>query len=311
VFLPLSLLQQRYWVYSALAFGHDITISTYEAAFAVMRRTEPTVVMGVPAFFESAMKHIESRAARTGDARAASLALFGDKIRYLWTGSAPARQSVLRFFSQLGMPMYEGYGLNETCIVAKNHPGAHREGSVGQVLPGKKVLFDAEGVISVHSDQPVNWRYEYADPGESMRVFAPDGTVRTGDLGHIDSDGFLYIRGRADDVIVLDNGKKVIVRPLEEYLKASKAIADAVIFCPTQTHLVAVISPADDPPDADAISAKLADCNAAFGHDEQIKDVVIASEPFSISNGLLTSQFKPRRKRIMAQYASQMKLSNS
>lgn len=304
VFLPLSLLQQRYWVYSALAFGHDITISTYEAGFAMMRRVEPTVVMGVPAFYETARRHIESRA-RNGELHAASRALFGDKIRYLWTGSAPARPSVLQFFGQLGLPIYEGYGLNETCIVAKNHPGAHREGSVGQVLPGKKVLFDADGVISIASEHPVNWRYEYAEAGESERVFGADGIVRTGDLGYLDEDGFLYIRGRADDVIVLDNGKKVIVRPLEEYLKASPAIAEAVIFCPAQTHLVAVVSAAQDPPAADAIWARLAECNASFGHDEQIKDLVIATEPFSIGNGLLTSQFKPRRKRIMAEYVRQ------
>ncbi len=240
-FLPLSLLQQRYWLYSALAFGHDLTISTYEAAFAMMRRVDPTVVMGVPGFFESAKKHIESRKAPPADA---ARQLFGTKIRYLWTGSAPARPSMLRFFTDLGMPIFEGYGLNETCIVAKNHPGAHREGSVGQVLPGKKVLLDADGVVSIHSDYPVNWRYEYAAPGESERVFQPDGTVRTGDLGYLDEDGYLFIRGRADDVIVLDNGKKVIVRPLEEYLKASPAIDDAVIFCPAQTHLVAVVSPA-------------------------------------------------------------------
>jgi long-chain acyl-CoA synthetase len=296
VFLPLSLLQQRYWVYSALAFGHDITISTYEAAFAVLRRVEPTVIMGVPAFYETAMRHIRSHAART-DAAAAT-ALFGPRIRYLWTGSAPARIAVLRYFGALGLPMYEGYGLNETCIVAKNHPGAHREGSVGQILPGKKVLLDADGVISVHSEHPVNWRYEYAEPGESERVFASDGTVRTGDLGYIDDDGFLFIRGRADDVIVLDNGKKIIVRPLEEYLKASPAIAEAVIFCPAQTHLVAVVSPAEIPPDAAAIEARLAECNASSGRDEQIKDLVIAAEPFSIENGLLTSQFKPRRHQI-------------
>jgi long-subunit acyl-CoA synthetase (AMP-forming) len=305
VFLPLSLLQQRYWVYSALAFGHDVTISTYEAAFAMMRRVDPTVVMGVPAFYETARKHIESRAARSGGTLTASRALFGTKIRYLWTGSAPARPSVLRFFREIGMPIYEGYGLNETCIVAKNHPGAHREGSVGQVLPGKKVLFDPDGVISVASEHPVNRRYEYAGPGESERVFGPDGTVRTGDLGYLDEDGFLYIKGRADDVIVLDNGKKIIVRPLEEYLRGSPAIAEAVIFCPAQTHLVAVVSAAGDPPDPDAIWARLAGCNSAFGPDEQIKDLIIAPEPFSIGNGLLTSQFKPRRQRILQAYVRQ------
>ncbi len=307
VFLPLSLLQQRYWVYSALAFGHDVTISGYEAAFAMMRRTGPTVVMGVPAFFETARKHLESRAKDPAGWPAAAKDLFGDRIRYLWTGSAPARQSMLRFFTELGLPIYEGYGLNETCIVAKNYPGAHREGSVGKVLPGKQVLFDADGVVSVRSEYPVNWRYEYAGPGDSERVFAPDGTVRTGDLGYVDEDGFLYIKGRADDVIVLDNGKKVIVSPIEDFLKASKAIDEAVIFCPAQTYLVAVVSPAADPPDADEIYLRLTDCNAAFGKDEQIKELVIATERFSIENGLLTSQYKPRRQQIFGRYAGQIK----
>jgi long-chain acyl-CoA synthetase len=302
VFLPLSLLQQRYWIYSALRFGHDVTVSTYEAVFAVLRRVDPTVVMGVPAFYETAKKHIE-RAARGAPSRqalrTAARELFGGRIRYLWTGSAPARPSMLRFFTEVGMPIYEGYGLNETCIVSKNHPRAHRAGSVGRVLPGKKVLIDTDGVISVYSEHPVNRRYEYAAAGESERVFGADGTVRTGDLGYIDNDGFLFIRGRADDVIVLDNGKKVIVRPLEEYLKASPAIEECVVFCPAQTHLVAVVSPAGEPADERAITARLASANATFSRDEQIKGVVIASERFSTANGMLTSQFKPRRQQIL------------
>jgi long-chain acyl-CoA synthetase len=316
VFLPLSLLQQRYWIYSALRFGHDVTVSTYEAAFPALRRCGATVVMGVPAFYETAEKHIEARARRAdgaanGNGRAPSAAglhaaareLFGGQIRYLWTGSAPARPSMLRFFTAAGMPIYEGYGLNEACIVAKNRPGAHREGSVGQVLPGKKVLLDADGLISVWSEHPVNWRYEYAAPGESERVFAPDGTVRTGDLGYLDEDGFLYIRGRADDVIVLDNGVNVVVRPIEEYLKASPAVDECVVLCPPgQSRLVAVVSPASDPPDATAIRARVASAGAVFGGHERIGGVVIAPERFSIGNGMLTSQFKPRRQHIARAY---------
>jgi long-subunit acyl-CoA synthetase (AMP-forming) len=299
IFLPLSLLQQRYWIYSALRFGHDVTVATYEVAFPALRRSGATVVMGVPAFYETARRHIE---ARGPDQPAAARQLLGDRIRYLWTGSAPARPSTLRFFAEAGMPIFEGYGLNETCIVSKNHPRAHREGSAGQVLPGKKVMIDADGAISIASEHPVNWRYEYAAPGESERVFAPDGTVRTGDLGYIDDDGFLFIRGRADDVIVLDNGKKVIVRPLEEYLKASPAIDECVVLCPAQTHLVAVVSAADDPPDTAAITARLAQANAAFAQDEQIAKLIIAPERFSTGNGLLTSQFKPRRPLIARTY---------
>jgi long-chain acyl-CoA synthetase len=310
VFLPLSLLQQRYWIYSALRYGHDVTVCTYEVALPALARVRPTVVMGVPGFYETARKHIERQAERNGggeDAvRAAAEKVFGDRIRYLWTGSAPARPGMLRFFTAAGLPIYEGYGLNETCIVAKNHPGAHREGSVGQVLPGKKVLFDEDGRISIHSDHPVNHRYEYAAPGDSERVFGDDGVVRTGDLGHLDHDGFLYILGRADDVIVLDNGKKVIVRPIEERLKASPAIEECVVFCPAQTHLVAVVSPAAEPADEAAILDHVAASNDMSDRDERIAKVVIAGDRFSVENGLLSSQFKPRRPRILDRYRSEI-----
>lgn len=305
VFLPLSLLQQRYWVYSALLHGHDVTITTYEAAFATLRRVRPTVVMGVPAFYESARRQIEARLRRTpGRAPAdAARTLFGDRIRYLWTGSAPASPAVLRFFNDTaGLPLYEGYGLNETCIVTKNHPGAHREGSVGRAVRGKEVLIGDDGVISVRSTRPVNNHYEYARPGDSEKVFSPDGTVRTGDLGHLDEDGFLYVHGRADDVIVLDNGKKVIVRPIEELMRADPAIAECVLFSPAQTDLVAVVSPAALPADHRAIAARLAAVNAATAPDERISRVVVADPPFSIEGGLLTSQYKPKRPDIRAAY---------
>ncbi|RDI68635.1 AMP-binding protein [Nocardia pseudobrasiliensis] len=298
VFLPLSLLQQRYWIYSALSFGHDVTVSTYEAAFAAMRRMRPTVVMGVPGFYETVKRYLQARP----DPRVAAEELLGDRIRYLWTGSAPARQDMLRFFTDLGLPIYEGYGMNETCIVAKNHPGANRVGSVGRVVPGKEVLFDADGVIHVRSDHPVARRYEYGATSGSLGVFAADGTVRTGDIGHIDDDGFLYIHGRADDVIVLENGRKVIVRPIEERMVASPAIEHCVVFCPAQTELVAVVSPADEPADEAAIAEHLAHTNAELERDERIGRVVIAHPRFSIENGLISSQYKPKRRQILEQF---------
>lgn len=309
VFLPLSLLQQRYWVYSALLHGHDLTISTYEAAFAALRRARPTVVMGVPAFFETARRQIEARHRRAAPGTPlaeTAKGLFGDRIRYLWTGSAPASAAVHRFYAEAALPLWEGYGMNETCIVTKNHPGAHREGSVGQVLPGKQVLIDQDGVIHVRASHPVNTRYLYARPGDSEKVFGPDGTVRTGDLGHLDADGFLFVHGRADDVIVLDNGKKIVVRPVEELMKADPAIGECVLFSPAQTELVAVVSPASAPADHTAIAARLAAVNAVTTPDEQISRVVVAEEPFSIEGDLLTSQYKPKRPQIRAAFAAQL-----
>lgn len=305
-FLPLSLLQQRYWLYSALYFGHDITITTYQSVFAVMSTVRPTVVMGVPGFFDTAKRHIESSLADGIEAGKAAEELFGDRIRYLWTGSAPADPAMLKFFTDAGLPIYEGYGLNETCITTKNHPGAHREGSVGKPLPGKEIIIDDEGVVCVRSDHPVNTAYTYAAPGDSERMFKPGGIVRTGDLGRLDEDGFLYILGRADDTIVLDNGKKIIVRPVETRFRDTGAVAECVLYFPSQAGLVAVVSPHPGPVDTAAIAQALDAVNAESERDERITRVIVADEPFTVDNGLLTSQFKPIRKRIADRYREQI-----
>jgi long-chain acyl-CoA synthetase len=306
VFLPLSLLQQRYWLYSALRWGHDITITTHQSVFAVMPAVQPTVVMGVPAFFDTARRHIEGRMGDGLDAAKAAAELFGTRIRYLWTGSAPADRATLRFFTDIGMPIFEGYGLNETCIATKNHPGAHREGSVGQPLAGKEIMIDDDGVVCVRSDHPVNTAYTYAAPGESERIFKPGGIVRTGDLGRLDGDGFLYILGRADDVIVLSNGKKIITRPIETRFRATGAVAECVLYCPNQTQLVAVVSPRPGPVEEAAVKEALDAVNDAGEPDERIARVVVADEPFSTGNGLLTSQFKPVRNRIRERYGERI-----
>jgi long-chain acyl-CoA synthetase len=300
VFLPLSLLQQRYWIYSALVFGHDVTITTYESAFVTMASVRPTVVMGVPGFYEAARSHIEATARRTGtDPATVAKTVFGDRIRYLWTGSAPARAATLEFFGDAGLPIYEGYGLNETCIVAKNHPGAHRVGSVGRMLDGREVIIDSDGVINVRARHPVATRYEHAGPGESEAMFKPGGIVRTGDLGRLDADGFLYVLGRADDTIVLDNGKKIVVRPIEERLRASPFIEDCVLVNPSPGELVAIVSPTADDTDPEGLRAALRDANSALSHDEQLTKLVV-SERFTVANGLLSVQLKPRRQQIEA-----------
>jgi len=245
-------------------------------------------------------RQIESRAAGRGEADLAEAAreLFGDRIRYLWTGSAPANPGTLAFFTSCGLPIFEGYGMNETCIATKNAPGAVKLGSVGRPLRGKRVLIGEDGVVHIGSDHPVATRYEHAKPGDSERMFVDDGLVRTGDLGYLDQDGYLYLTGRADDVIVLGNGRKVVVRPIEEFMKRSPAIGECVLFCPNESRLVAVVSPATDPVDMAAIEEQLKLCNEAMTADEQIHRLVVADPPFSIDNGLLTSQHKPRRREI-------------
>ncbi len=306
VFLPLSLLQQRYWVYSALLFGHDVTLTTFEHVFAVMPLARPSVVMGVPAFFDALKRRIEMNADDAVGLAPAALAAVGDRVRYLWTGSAPAARGTLDFFEGVGIPLFEGYGMNETCIVSKNHPRAHRRGSAGQVLPHKRVRIDEHGVLYVGSDQPVNTRYLFGAPGDSERVFMQGGEVRTGDLARIDEDGFLYILGRGDDVIVLASGKNVLAPRIEERIAEHPAVAQCVVVGAGRPFLVALVALREPASDEDAVRQHVRNLNVGLRSEERIGRVLFAHEPFSADNSQLSAQFKPRRPQIEAAYSSEI-----
>ncbi|KVN61900.1 AMP-dependent synthetase [Burkholderia ubonensis] len=310
VFLPLSLLQQRYWIYSALTYGHDATVAPFEFALEAIREQLPTVVMGVPGFYDGIKKRIERATPPddTGlDARRRRIdALLGPRIRYLWTGSAPANPQTLRFFDEAGVPIFEGYGMNETCIVAKNHPGAARTGSVGRLIPGKRARIDDDGVLIVGADEPVNTQYLYSEPGASERIFLPTGEVRTGDLARFDDDGYLYILGRADDLIVLANGKNVHTRKLEEQVKAHVGVEECVLYGAGRPFLVAVISPQDARADHAAIHAHLAELNATLAPHERIVKAFIAPRPFGGETRFVTSQFKPKRNAIFSAFNNEI-----
>lgn len=303
VFLPLSLLQQRYWIYSAMLFGHDIVVSTHEFAFVALAREQPTVVMGVPGFFDAVRAEIAARASAAGEPddaalRQAALRVLGSRVRYLWTGSAPANVDTLDFFNRCGVAIFEGYGMNETCIVTKNAPGAHRRGSVGRPLPGRRVTLDEDGVIIVHSEYPVNTAYLFAAPGESERIFRADGSIYTGDLGEIDADGFLYIRGRLDDLVALGNGRNLLVCGIETRLRQNEAVADGIVTG-VDGRLEAILC-LDSPSDAPAALAHVAAVNRDLPAEERITAVALMPERFTVENDLATSQFKPRRKEIVA-----------
>lgn len=313
VFLPLSLLQQRYWIYSALYYGHDVVVTGHEFALYACKQERPTVIMGVPSFFDALRHQIEAKATALAGAgateaerlrqlRQCASDTLGGRIRYLWTGSAPAKPDMLRFFHDCNLSIYEGYGMNETCIVTKNTPFAHKPGSVGKVLKRKEVFIDENGVLIVRGQYPVNRRYLFCDNEESQKIFRDNGDVFTGDLAYIDEEGFLYIRGRADDVISLGNGKNVFARPIEDLAKQCRAIEECVLFGAGRSHLVAVISPAAGEPDRAAIDAHIEWVNSQVRGHERIGAFIIADERFSTQNGLLTSQGKPRRARIRQEY---------
>lgn len=310
VFLPLSLLQQRYWVYSAIAFSHDVTVTSFERAFEVASLTQPSVIMGVPAFYDGIRKRVLSACSSQGSEmlqpKDELVRLIGSNVRYLWTGSAPGNPATLAFFESCGVPLLEGYGMNETCIVSKNHPGAHRLGSVGKPLPHQHAWIDEEGVLCVKSRQPVNTCYAYCSAGDNEAMFMPDGAVRTGDLARFDEDGYLYILGRADDMVVLGNGRNVQTRAIADAFKSSPLVHECLICGSGKPYLIAILSLGSNAVDERTVADLLKTVNAALEADQRVGKAIVASEPFTQDNGLLTSQFKPRRKAILAAYARQI-----
>jgi long-chain acyl-CoA synthetase len=307
-FMGMWFLQQRYWVYSALVYGHDITMTTYDEALDIAPLARPTVVMGVPGFYEELMAQLEA----TGpipelDRRRDQVQhRLGGRIRYLWTGSAPARRVLLEFFNDCGVPLYEGYGLTEVCIVSKNHPGAFRLGSVGRLLPGKTIRFAENGALIFGSSHPVNIRYTWAAPGVNEQTFLPTGEVKTADIGYLDEDGFLYLRGRVDDYFSLTTGRTVFVSRIEEKLRAHPDIHQCALYGTDRSYLSVVISPASPEADHESIRQFVIECNQGVPIEERIHAVVVAPEPFSMDNGLLTRQLKLRRKDVHERFAEQL-----
>lgn len=310
VFLRQALLQQRYWLYSALVFGHDVSLSAMEQVLPAARLVRPTVIMGVPGFYDDVRARLEAQAATElldpERRRHAIQDLLGGRIRYLWTGSAPAGRATLAFFNDCGVPLYEGYGLNETCIIAKNHPGAHRIGSVGKVLPNKTVRIDEDGVLVVGSRHPVSTRFSWCAPGDSERMFLPSGEVKTHDLGYFDADGYLYVLGRVDDIIALSSGRNVLVRTIEEAIKRHFGVHECVLYGNGKPFLTALVSPATEALDLVALDAHIQAMNETFLPEQRVRGVVVAKERFSIENHLLTSQWKPIRKEIYRHYESEL-----
>ena len=167
-------------------------------------------------------------------------ARFGGRLKYAFSGGAALSREVAEFIDSLGITVYEGYGLTETSpVVTANAPGARKIGSVGRPIPGVRVEIDPAMGVSKPSADGKSTRFEgeivvyghnvmqgyHNRPEENDKVMMPDGGFRTGDLGKLDEDGFLWITGRIKEQYKLENGKYVTPVPIEEELKLSPFIA--------------------------------------------------------------------------------------
>lgn len=259
-------------------------------------------------------------------------ARFGGRLRLAVSGAAALAVEVAEFIDAIGIQVYEGYGLSEASpIVTVNYPGNRKIGSVGKAIPGVHVGITApndagQGEIVVRG--PNVMRGYYGRPKETAEVITPDGALRTGDLGRIDEDGYLFITGRIKEQYKLENGKYVVPGPLEERLKLSPLVANAFVYGDNRPYNVALIVAnidavkaalyGDQPViPAHAPETLLADqrvvallsteidrlCADIKGY-ERIRKIALIAEDFTQENGMLTPTLKLKRRNVMAKWGS-------
>jgi long-chain acyl-CoA synthetase len=160
---------------------------------------------------------------------------FGGALRFFISGGAPLAPDVERFFTTIGIAVYQGYGLTEASpVVSTNRPGANRPGSVGRPLPGVEVRCVAvagdPGIAELQTRGPHVMQGYFGLPDLTAATVDADGWLHTGDLADLDADGYLHIRGRNDNLLVLGSGKKVSAEEVEQQLALEPAFKEVAVF---------------------------------------------------------------------------------
>jgi long-chain acyl-CoA synthetase len=258
-------------------------------------------------------------------------AQFGGRVRYAVSGGAQLAPEVAEFVDSLGITLYEGYGLTECSpVVSANWPGARKLGSVGKPLPRVKVTIDRsvgpntrDGEIVVYG--PSVMRGYHGAPEDTQRAIMPDGGLRTGDLGYMDRDGFLFVTGRIKEQYKLENGRYVVPTPLESELRSSRFVRNVMVLGDGRPHNVALIVPEfdlvrewaseqsirasrlrellDHPEVRAAIGREIERCSEGFRQFEKVRAFALLDRDFTIEDGTLTHTLKIRRREIAERYA--------
>src|SRR4029079_11699606 len=168
-------------------------------------------------------------------------AALGGRLRLPGSGGAPLAKEIAEFFDAVGVRITEGYGLTEcTTACSVNVPDRYRFGSVGQPLPGFEIRIAEDGEVEVRSETV--FRGYYKDPEATAAVLGGDGWLKTGDIGEIDDDGFLHITDRKKDILVTAGGKNVAPQNIENDLKTSKYVSQALVIGDKRPYVAALLT---------------------------------------------------------------------
>jgi len=247
---------------------------------------------------------------------------FGGRIKFFCSGGAPLDKTINEFFWCMGLPILEGYGLTETSpAISFNRLDHVRFGSVGCALDGTEFRVAEDGELLVKGPQVMSGYYRNE---EATAEVLQDGWFKTGDIGQIDAEGFVYITDRKKELIITAGGKNIAPQPIENSLKLDKYISQAYVYGDRKSHLSALITPnlerlfefarekqikhfdLDDLVTNQRVHAlyeqRIAEVNSRLAQFETIKRFVLLPRDFSIDGGELTPTLKLRRKVIYEKY---------
>jgi long-chain acyl-CoA synthetase len=233
-------------------------------------------------------------------------ARLGGRLRVANAGGAPLSRDIAEFFHAIDILILEGYGLSEVTTAATvNRAEDFRFGTVGKPLPGVELRIADDGEILIRSNTVFAGYFH--DEAATREVLDDEGFVHTGDIGHLDDDGFLVITDRKKDIIVTAGGKNVAPQNLENELKSHRAISQAIVVGDRKPYIAALITLdaefADD--DAQARVQRAVDAvNDGRSRFEQIKRFAILPRDFSLEEGEITPTLKLRRKVILEHFAA-------
>jgi long-chain acyl-CoA synthetase len=251
----------------------------------------------------------------------------GGRLRYAISGGSPLDRELNLFFYAAGIVIYEGYGLTESTAAATiTPPLAPRPGTVGQPVPGTAIRIADDGEVLIKGGGVFGW---YWSNERATRNAVTDGWLATGDIGHLDEDGYLTITGRKKDILITSGGKNVAPAVLEDRLRSRPLIGQCVVVGDSRPY-VAVLITLDpdalrhwltvrrrplhqtiealryDPELWEAVQRAVDYANDAVSTAEAIRRFLIVDGDFTEENGLLTPSLKVKRQEVMAAYADEM-----
>ena len=251
---------------------------------------------------------------------------FGGRLRIMISGGAPLSREIGEFFEAFSLPVLEGYGLTESSPMISGNPlGDRRFGTVGKVLPGVEVNIAEDGEILARG---ANIMAGYWNQKEATHEAIVDGWLHTGDIGHLDADGYLHITDRKKDIIVNSGGENIAPQRVEQLLTADELIDQAIVYGDRKPYLVALIVPnreacqawaaAQGLPETDwthlcaseilkkHLQTRISHLLKSLNPFEQVRRIQVLAEPFTIESGLMTPTMKLKRRKVYEKYSGNL-----